>query len=610
MAATKRKSSEGLNVSPKKPAKINSKGTTTKVGGKKSDPSKKKAEGGKKEGKKSEKSLSITFPEDGKVEWNTIKKQSKDLTEKRKQKKFKNNFNLIQEAKKKFELFRNKKCQGSEREALVLECTKMLKGLLSEKARSHDVARLIQWLLKLGSPDVRRVVVDEIINDVCALARCKYANHIVKNIVVSCDSSIRRRIIAKLTEQVVKLLSSRLSAPILEDVYAKYANSAEKAAIRRELYGDLCKPMVPINREFKLPEILLENKSLAPTILTSVKSILGKLLEKQWLLGSAIVMSVLFDYLQACPDKDRLEMLEPLRGHVATISKTRVGAEVCLIILKNSSAKEKKEIIKDIKGDIGNIAVSPSGCLFLQHLIDSVDDTVLMKKALLPTVIENADELIGSESGRKLISYIVAHRDGHFFHPSDVNLLKSADDSAFVKKSAEIRMRELQEACVPALLSKIADNPKLWLNDGCTCLLTGSILQIGSGDKLDAAFRGIADFVTDPESRLKGRNPEEIAAIEDPAVNKTLKKIIKDDVKRSEKGEQTFSRILTSKLDDATVSWWANSNRGCFGLVFLLECELDDVVRDLKAKILSSKCSKQLKKSTFKGAQILLPLLT
>uniref|UniRef100_A0A0A9XGJ3 PUM-HD domain-containing protein n=1 Tax=Lygus hesperus TaxID=30085 RepID=A0A0A9XGJ3_LYGHE len=394
MAALKRKSSEALSTPAKKPLKVKK----SKDG---KNPDKKKSDGKEKSKKKPDsKPVAITFPEEGKVEWNTIKKQSKMLTEARKQKKLKNSYDLIQEAKKKFEVFRNRKCKGAERDELVMECTELMKGLLSEKAKSHDVARLIQWLLKLGSKDVKNIVVDEIINDVVTLAKCKYSSHIVKNIIVTCDSSVRRKIIGRLMGNVLKLLSSKISAPILEEIYTKYSTSAEKFAIRRELYGDLCKPLIPTNQELKFSDLLQQNPALAPSILVGLKSTLTKCLDKNWLLGNPIVLTILCDYLNHCTEKDRLEMLEPLRSHMTAIIKNKVGADVGLIILKNSSAKEKKEIIKDMKGDIANIAVSPSGSVFLQHLIDSVDDTVLMKKALVPAVIENADEIITNESGR------------------------------------------------------------------------------------------------------------------------------------------------------------------------------------------------------------------
>ncbi|KAF6201023.1 hypothetical protein GE061_005470 [Apolygus lucorum] len=613
MAALKRKSSEALDPSAKKPLKMkkgkDAQPLKTKKGKDAKNSDKKKLDGKK---KSDPKPIAITFPEEGKVEWNTIKKQSKMLTEARKQKKLKNSYDLIQEAKKKFELFRNRKCKGAERDELVMECTELMKGLLSEKAKSHDVARLIQWLLKLGSKEVKNIVVDEIINDVVTLAKCKYSSHIVKNIVVTCDSSVRRKIIGKFTGNVLKLLSSKISAPILEEIYTKYSTSAEKFAMRRELYGDLCKPLIPTNQELKFSDLLQQNPALAPSILVGLKSTLTKCLDKTWLLGSPIVLTVLCDYLNSCTEKDRVEMLEPLRSHVSAIIKNKVGADVGLIILKHSSAKEKKEIIKDMKGDIANIAVSPSGSVFLQHLIDSVDDTVLMKKALVPTVIENADEIIVNESGRKLISYIVAHRDGHFFHPSDINKLKMADDSAFVKKSAETRMKELQEACLPTLLSKIEDNPKLWLKDGCTCLLTASILQTGSGEKVQGAFQGIVDFIKNPDSRMHRQSKDssdDVPAIEDAAINKILKKIIKDDSSRLEKDVPTFSEVLVSALDKETIDRWSSTNRGCFALVFLLESGVQKAVDDLKTKIASSKITKKLKNSEFKGAEILMGLL-
>ncbi|XP_014258311.1 pumilio homolog 3 isoform X2 [Cimex lectularius] len=535
-----------------------------------------------------------------KPEWAGIKKKHKEVTLQRKLKRNTSIHSELQEAKKLFEVIRTKKCPLSERNNHVKKLAASVKGNLDKMVMRHDTARIIQWLLKLGTPEVKESIVSELINDVVVLVRSKYSNHIIKCILKSCNSSTQRQLIQNCYGHVLKLLSSKISAPIIEDMYSNYANKKEKMLLKKELYGDLLKNTT----ETDLGKALQENVTLKPAILRKIHTMLTQLLAKKWSYNSNLVMSTVLDYIQNCEEKEKTEIFEILKSDISLLIKTKFGANVGFYLIWNCSAKGKKDIVKELKCDLRNIAMTEAGSMFLLHLIDSVDDTVLMKKALLPTIIDCAEKLVQNEHGKRVILYLFAHRDTHFFHPSYIEKLKMADTSSNVKKSQEKRMNELLECCLNPIFIQIRDNPKAWLANGSVSLVTAAILRQGtdSNPLIAETYSSLAQYCTDLESM---KDDKTTCIIEDAGVHKALKQIIKHDQVLHESGKITFSASLVESLKKQTLEKWLTFSRGCFTLLFLLETNIEGVLSELRKKFKETSNFEALKTSEQTGAKLL-----
>lgn len=63
---------------------------------------------------------------------------------------------------------------------------------------SHDTARIVQWMLKLGTPVIRSQVINELIKHVPKMLLSKYACLCVKNMLKQGDTEQRKIIIDSL----------------------------------------------------------------------------------------------------------------------------------------------------------------------------------------------------------------------------------------------------------------------------------------------------------------------------------------------------------------------------------------------------------------------------
>jgi pumilio homology domain family member 6 len=87
------------------------------------------------------------------------------------------------------------------------------------------------------------------------------------------------------------------------------------------------------------------------------------------------------------------------------------------------------------------LCVHEHGHLFLLTILNTIDDTVMLKKQILSAILENIKTIVVSEWGRKVIEWIVSPDDTFYFHPSLVQALNEA--SKFGKKDAAVRRAEI-----------------------------------------------------------------------------------------------------------------------------------------------------------------------
>ncbi|KAJ9601532.1 hypothetical protein L9F63_000275 [Diploptera punctata] len=92
-----------------------------------------------------------------KPNWTELRKEKKELRKKRKEQKCPL-FDVTCKTKKLWEKMRRTDCKPDEREKISCEIHKLMKGNLQRIVFSHDVSRVIQWLLKVGPTEVKQTL--------------------------------------------------------------------------------------------------------------------------------------------------------------------------------------------------------------------------------------------------------------------------------------------------------------------------------------------------------------------------------------------------------------------------------------------------------------------
>ncbi|KAJ9601531.1 hypothetical protein L9F63_000274 [Diploptera punctata] len=378
------------------------------------------------------------------------------------------------------------------------------------------------------------------------------------------NANSKRVIVNSLRGKVIKLVSHSVAAPMFEIIYSKWATSSERNLLQQEFFGDMYK------HEKESDVVRLEDALNMPAmkgaVLSAVKANIVRILDKK-LAKSSLLHSVLLDFLKFCSKEDREEVCQQIQECLLDFIGTKNGAQIVVRCICQATNKSKKSIMKSLKGHVMEIAKSEYGHLVLLSLFDTVDDTVLLKKLLMPELLCDLVGLANNEYGKKVLLYLVAHRDHLYFHPSDIAILKEGVALSNSKKDMNVRITEIKEVVLNPLLEAIANDPKGWMSSSSIEMVTLAVLKSGNGNEAKKAFEAIAEYVCDLNVKIV-ENGKEINIMEHPGTHMMLKKLILHDKEKAAEERVTFSSVLVSKLSTEILSSWIKCNRGCFVFSF------------------------------------------
>jgi len=528
---------------------------------------------------------------------------TKTWKEKRKERKMvKNNYQVITEAKRAWEDLRKSDLTPVKRKKICDDLMRLVVGKVKSLCKVHDSARVIQCLVQFGNDSQRAIIFEEIKDEVCDMCKIKYAKYVVRKLIHYGSKDLKGEIFKCFNGQIKKMIRHKEASDILEYAYNEFATQTQRLAILEEFYG-------PAFALFKdrvhqsLDQIMSNQPEKKNMVVRSMKECLEPLIDKEILIHS-LVHKVFYDFFTYADEKSKKEIIEGLRENIPHLVHTRDGTRVAMQCIWYGSTKDRRVIIKSLKGHIVKLCQEEHGHMLLMAVMDAVDDTVLVHKAVLNEMMRSLDTVLESQHGRKVIVYLLNPRDPVHCHPDIVKVLRMGDGNPSSKKDSCLRSRELLGAVSPALLAHLAAHAGAMMRDSHLALLVRDIITHATGD-VAPCMRAIAACVAAPAQE----GPEgALAVVEHPAAHIALKKIIANDKVRMERGDGIlFSAILLESLSKSTVKAWAASNRGCFILVSLIEVNCSTITDRVRDHI--QPVRKSLSKMTFKGAELLLQKL-
>ena len=539
-----------------------------------------------------------------KPNWQEFKKKKKEIREKYKAKRFSNIYDISIVTKQLGEKLRRVDCSKLERKKLILKAHDLLKTNYNKIIFTHDMSRIIQWIFKYSDAEIRQAISKELKPSFLSMIESKYARNCIKTMLKYGSQETRHEIISTCYGNIVRFMSHSVSAPLLELMYSTWATEIEKRYFKQEFYGDMYKQAK--DKKIKtLSDTYVIAEDMKAATLSAVKGNLMRILNKKFL-NSTLLHCVLLEFLNNCSLEDKKEIIAMLKSSMVELSQTKFGSQVAVICIWHGSNKDRKIIMKSIKGNIKNISMSEYGYLILLALFDSVDDTVLIKKIIFSEIQNDLTDIALSDHGKHVILYLVARRNSHYFAPSIVKYLEQGDNNATSKKPAHIREKELLDLISDSLLESVIINTPIWMSNSSIAMITLAILKVGTKEKLEKAFEAITIFITDLKSKIK-EGDEEYKPVEHAGLHMMLKKLIQNDKELQEKGESTFGKILVNHLETNIIEEWIECNRGCFLFVLLLENGTVPTVNTILSKL--KPVMNILKSKSNPGAKILLKKL-
>uniref|UniRef100_A0AAQ6A0R1 PUM-HD domain-containing protein n=1 Tax=Amphiprion ocellaris TaxID=80972 RepID=A0AAQ6A0R1_AMPOC len=453
----------------------------------------------------------------------------------------------------------------------------------------------LQCFIQFASHEQRKEVFEDLKDDIIGLCKSQYGRHVVKKLLMYGNKELVAAVIQSFKGHVKAMLRHAAASSIIEYAYNDKAVLSQRLLLSDELYGNtftICKSLVCNT----IDKVLEANPDKANNILDEMKQILTPMAQKEQVIKHSLVHKVFLDFFLFAPDKQRTEMIESIRESVVYMAHTHDGARVAMHCLWHGTAKvwfSHKYINKH--GEFGH--------LVLLAMFDCVDDTKLVKQAVLSEILASLDEVIGNKYGKKVLLYLLSPRDPAHLLPEIIKVLEKGDGNAHSKKDAAIRRKELLEVVSPPLLEYLHDNAATMAMDKATSVTISDILASACGD-LRPAMTAVAQLAN--QELVPGGISGELHMAEHPAGHLVLKWLIEQDVTLAEAGkEERFGRILVDTVGTEKMKTWVKVNRGAMVLCSLLNSCDKSVVEDVKTA-LKSITSELSSISNNKGAEILL----
>ncbi|CAL9149346.1 unnamed protein product [Musa hybrid cultivar] len=300
------------------------------------------------------------------------------------------------------------------RSELVSEALRKMNGKFVEIAGSHVAARVLQTCVKYCTQEERDAVFEALRPHLLALSQKKYAVHLVKKLLDHASKKQLEWFISSLHGHVTSLLRHSVGSAVIDYVF-HLANGSQKQILLMEMYStelQLFKDLTLTNSG-RLVDIISKLGLQKSSVLQHIMSVIQPLLEKG-IVDHSIIHKALIEFFTIADKSsaaDVIQQLLPLLVResasaeesphfsapemqkkrkiknknvkeplLAWMIHTRDGLKICILCVKHASAKERKKVIKGIKGHVRKLSLDQLGSLIvIRELQTMLKDLVLDK---------------------------------------------------------------------------------------------------------------------------------------------------------------------------------------------------------------------------------------
>ena len=301
------------------------------------------------------------------------------------------------------------------------------------------------------------------------------------------------------------------------------------------------------------------------------------------LLEFSFVHELIWEYAQKITENPSYlnDLMQQLADSAPKLMSTKAGAKVVCVLATYSGAKERKRLVKSLKGKVMESLLHPSAHLAIMRIVDVTDDTVNVQKSLLdeirsiePIVKYKANGEILEKPlpalvtiskhyfGRKLILRLLNPSRRHL--EPDEELLFSAEVSTS-KKSADTRRTEHLVYLRHALLSVCTTFAEdlVTCKNGCKVLeevvwtfrpasVLNAIISLFTGDKSDHTYD-----CAEIENNIQNDSVEDEASEEDFGDDANENFLSPDEefseYATTEKNEEIFEELYEEPSEDVDI---------------------------------------------------------
>jgi pumilio homology domain family member 6 len=386
-------------------------------------------------------------------------------------------FKLVETIKTSWNRVRDHSTPAEERQKLVADMVKNIKSHVLDVTLRHDASRMVQTILQFGSDQQKELVLNELNEKMFEIAKTPYGHFAILKAITYCNQQASmKKIVTALQKHFVSLGTHVIGARTVESILQLYPANLTRA-LKAEFYGKNFSILLAETPK-GLRDLIEQLPNKRQSVLDHMRDLIQKLAQKQ-LLEFTYVHHLLYEYSQelqllldqatsssAGHDEGELkkvqqrvdDLVNQLADSAPKLLSTKPGAKVMCFVIAQATAKDRKRVMKSLKGHVLESLLHDSAFLGVLRVVDVTDDTVNVQKSFF-------DELKGLEqtitytavgdiakqleapwlaiakhpNASKLLLRLLAPTRRHL-EPDEESLF--ATRAAHSKKDADVRRRE------------------------------------------------------------------------------------------------------------------------------------------------------------------------
>lgn len=214
-----------------------------------------------------------------------------------------------------------------------------------------------------------------------------------------------------------------------------------------------------------LAQFCEKKPQLADQILEKIEGIVQKLVEKG-MSRHSIVQAIIADYLLCQKDILKVKWLaESMKENLPSLLASKQGLTVACILFNVLDAKDRKLVVKSIQEPLKEMVTNKVAHLFLVHVLNNLDDTVVSKKKILNDILLTIDENISDKCFATIFLGIYAPNSKRYFQQDEIDAFEAMQEHSTSKKDPAVRRLELMNICTKPLETFFEENMLWYLMD-------------------------------------------------------------------------------------------------------------------------------------------------
>lgn len=329
---------------------------------------------------------------------------------------------------------RERKTPTARKHELVAEIYGMTKGRTAELAMRHDTSRVVQGCIKYGDQKQRETICKELLGKCLDMTKSKHGHQLVEKMLLYGGPVVRQRVAGELKGHMVRLLTHNLGSVVVNTGFTKAWNHSTCWSLYQELYGSeyIHFKEQPIGAK-NLTGVLKASPDKRKAIVDSMFFTLSRQADKG-LLSLPIAQKLLSEYLQHAPPEQVVAMVSSLKEQILSLVASREGARSACLALHYATAKERKTMLKVLKGHMLDLACHMHGHMVLVTALEVTDDTRTSGAAIFSELSNHLPFLACHQYGKRVLLALLAPGSRRYFSAYDLSLLTPVTLPAYLVK--------------------------------------------------------------------------------------------------------------------------------------------------------------------------------